>query len=116
MRKWLIKNFVLDYQHKLLGKKYKTSRSSRIIFPLFVITGILTARNLNLLEPTIFIWFMYFLTTTSLYFSFIHFRFYPVTWEELDDFQKYQYGFLKQKEITNEQYKEWLNLLKKFEN
>jgi hypothetical protein len=116
MRKWLVKNFVLDYQHKLFGKMWNAPRASRIIFPLFVITGFLTARNLDWPEPTPLIWFMYLLCAISLYFGFVHFQIFPVKWEELDEFQKYQYGFLKQDTMTSEQYIEWLEIIKKFEN
>jgi hypothetical protein len=114
MRKWLVKNFVLDYQHKMFGKTWNAPRASRIIFPLFVITGFLNARNLDWPEPTLLIWVMYLLCAVALYFGFVHFKIFPVKWEELDDFQKFQYGMLKGGELTSEQYIEWVKLSKKY--
>ena len=108
MRHWLVKNFVLDYELNLFGKQYNAPRASRIIFPLFVITGILNCLNDDWPTPTILISIFYLLTTISLYFGFMHFKIFPVTWIELDDLQKYQYGMVKSDKLTKEQYMEWL--------
>ena len=114
MRKWLVKNFVLDYMFTVFGTTYNAPRASRIIFPIFVITGILVATNPNWPNPTILIWFMYLVTTISLFFGFIYFRIYPINWEELDDFQKFQYGFFKGETLSSEQFLEWLKIKNKF--
>lgn len=108
MRKFLIKHFVLDYWFTLLGRRYNAPRASRIIFPLFVITGLV-----HTLEPSILSWCLIGLTVVSLYLGFVHFTlpWNKVKWEELDDIQKYQYGYAKR--LTNEQFKEWLIIVKK---
>jgi hypothetical protein len=114
MRKWLVKNFVLDYMITLFGETYNAPRASRIIFPIFIITGILVATNPNWPNPTILIWFMYFVTAISLFFGFIYFRLYPVKWEELDEFQKFQYGFFNGETLSSEQFIEWIKIKNKF--
>ena len=108
IRHWLVKNFVLDYYLTIFNIKYNAPRASRIIFPLFVITGMLICFNDDWPTPTIPIWIMYILVTLSLYFGFMHFKIFPVTWIELDDLQKYQYGYVKSDKLTKEQYLEWL--------
>jgi hypothetical protein len=114
MRKWLVKNFVLDYMVSIFGKTYNAPRASRIIYPAFVITGIANVFNDNWPTPTLFVWFMYLLTATSLFFGFVYFRFFPVKWEELDEFQKLQYGMFPYANLTEEQRKEWSKIYKKY--
>jgi hypothetical protein len=107
IRQFLVKNFVLDYRTKLFGKYYNSPRASRIIYPLMVIAGYLTATNPNYPYPSFLGWVFNGLLALSLFFGFIYFRFYPAKWEELDDFQKLQYGFFKFDELTPEQFKEY---------
>jgi hypothetical protein len=57
---------------------------------------------------------MYLLTATSLFFGFVYFRFFPVKWEELDEFQKLQYGMFPYANLTEEQRKEWSKIYKKY--
>jgi hypothetical protein len=115
MRKFLVRNFVLDYRVKLFGKYYNSPRASRIIFPLFVITGIANILNDDFPTPTPLIWFLYFLVALALFFGFVYFRFRPVKFNELDDFQKLQYGYAPFVNLTNEERKEWLKLVRKYE-
>jgi hypothetical protein len=114
MRKWLVKNFVLDYMVSIFGKKYNAPRASRIIYPVFVITGIANVFNDNWPTPTLFVWFMYLLTATSLFFGFVYFRFFPVKWGELDEFQKFQYGHFPYANLTTKQYQEWITIREKY--
>jgi hypothetical protein len=116
MRKWLVKNFVLDYTFKIFGKLYNAPRASRIIYPIFVITGLLVSTNPDWPTPTPLIWFMYFLCATALFFGFVYFKIKPAKWDELDEFQKYQYGFFSGANLTSEQFKEWLIIKKKYIN
>ena len=53
---------------------------------------------------------MYLLTATSLFFGFVYFQIKPAKWEELDEFQKFQYGSFKSESLTEEQYKEWVKI------
>lgn len=115
MRKFLVSNFVLDYRIKLFGKHYNAPRASRIIFPLFVITGIANILNNDFPTPNILVWIMYFLVSLALFFGFVYFRIYPVKFKELDDFQKLQYGYAPFIKLTTEERKEWLYLVKKYE-
>jgi len=85
MRKFLVKHFVLDY---FIGK-YHFPRASRIIFPLFMITGYLH------IEPDFFSWCMIGVTVVALFFGFVYFRMFPVSRYELDTSQKKQYDNIK---------------------
>ena len=107
MREFLVRNFVLDYQIKLFGKTYNAPRASRIIYPLMAITGWFAVTNPNYPTPTFFVWILYALLATALFFGFVYFRIHPVKWEELDDYQKFQYGFFPYVNLTKAQYKEW---------
>lgn len=98
-----MKHFVLDYRLKIFGKMYNAPRASRIIFPIMVITGYFAVTNPNYPTPTSFVWFLYTLLTIALFFGFVYFRINPVKWEELDDFQKFQYGVFKFDELTKQQ-------------
>ena len=126
MRKFLVKNFVLDYRGSWFGWKLKwftipkwefnAPRASRIIYPLMVLSGFLSSTNPDWPNPYFLLWIIYGITLLSLYFGFLHFHIKgnEVKWEELDDFQKYQFGAFKSEDLTNEQYKEWLLLIDKF--
>jgi len=104
MRKLLVKHFVLDY-FNIFGLPLKAVRASRIIFPLFVLTGILLILHDQCNLPYFFVIVAYLFDALSIYFGFVYFRIWPAQWEELDDEQKWQYGVLK--ELTEAQYKEW---------
>lgn len=113
VRQFIVKHFALDYMSKLFGKYRSAPRASRIIYPLMVVTGWFAVTNPDYPNPTLIIWMLYGLLATSLFLGFVYFRFYPVQWHELDDFQKYQYGGVKQETLSAEQFKEWLIILEK---
>ena len=115
MRKFLVRNFVLDYRVKIFGKCFNAPRASRIIFPLFVITGLANSFNQNFPTPTPFIWFLYFLVALSLFFGFVYFSIKPVKYSELDRFQKLQYGFIKFEELTPSEMSEWQIIRNRYE-
>lgn len=115
MRKFLVKNFVLDYQFKFLGKHFNSPRASRIIFPLFVITGIANVLNDNFPAPTLLIWVLYILTATALFFGFVYFQIYPVKFSELDKYQKLLYGTVALERLTKEEVEEWNKIKKDYE-
>lgn len=110
MRKFLVKNFVLDYQGNYFGWRFNAPRASRVIYPLMVITGFFSVTNPDWPTPTPLVWVLYALLATALFFGFIYFRIYPAKWEELDHHQKFQYGIFKANELTKEQYEEWLEI------
>jgi hypothetical protein len=110
MRKFLVRNFVLDYRGNYFGWKYNAPRASRIIYPLMVVTGYFAVTNPDYPNPTVLVWILYALLATSLFFGFVYFRFYPAKWEELDDYQKFQYGIFKAAELSREQYVEWVEI------
>jgi hypothetical protein len=115
MRKFLVKNFVLDYQIKLFKKCYNAPRASRIIFPLFVITGIANILNDNFPTPTILIWFLYALTALALFFGFVYFNIYPVKFSELDKYQKLLYGSVALERLTKAEIEEFEKIIKDYE-
>ena len=115
MRKFLVKNFVLDYKIKFFGKCYNAPRASRIIFPLFVITGTANALNDNFPTPTTLIWVLYALTVLALFFGFVYFHTYPVKFLELDNYQKLLYGFVAFERLTKDEIKEWEEIRKEYE-
>lgn len=106
-RELIVKNFVLDYSITIFGKTYNAPRASRVIFPVFVITGYFVATNPNYPTPNVFLWFMYAITAVVLYFGFVYFRFFPVKFDELDNQQKLQYGHFSYDKLTWSQRKEW---------
>ena len=85
MRKFLVKNYVLDY--KIFG--LNAPRASRITYPLFILTGVCWIK-LPLIG-----WFILPLLLASLFFEFIYFRIYPAQYNELDNEQKKQYDAIK---------------------
>jgi hypothetical protein len=115
MRKFLVKNFVLDYQINLFGTKYNAPRASRIIYPLFLITGLANGLNNNFPTPTPFIWFMYFVTALALFFGFVYFRYFPAKFSELDKRQKLQYGFFTLEGLTPKEIEEWWRIRNEFD-
>jgi hypothetical protein len=114
MRKLLIKHFVLDYMFNMFGTTFNAPRASRIIFPLMVITGYFSATNPDWPTPTLFVWLLYLLLASALFFGFVYFRIYPAKWKELDDFQKFQYGLHKSKSLTPTEYAEWVLINRKY--
>jgi hypothetical protein len=116
MRKFLVKHFALDYTTKIFGRHYNAPRASRIIFPLMVISGWFSTTNPDWPNPTPLVWFLYSLLATSLFFGFIYFRFYPAKWEELDNFQKFQYGVFKQEELSLSQFEEWKQIFEELDS
>ena len=113
MKKFLIKHFVLDYTIKILGWRSNAPRASRIIYPLVVLSGWISVTNPDCPTPTPLIWTLYSLLSISLYFGFIHFRYFPPQWEELDDFQKFQYGVFKSTDLIKEELDEWMEISEK---
>ena len=122
MRKFIVKHFALNYSTKLFGTTFTALRASRIIFPVFCLAGFLTAINPNWPELTWYTTLAYLLVGIVVYFGFIYFRFYPVKWNELDEYQKFQYGIAinsnqltKPKEYyTDIDWEEWQTLCNKF--
>ena len=110
IRQFLVRNFVLDYTFKLFGVQRNAPRASRIIYPLVVLSGWISVTNPDWPTPTPLIWALYSLLSISLYFGFVHFRYFPPQWEELDNFQKFQYGVFKSTDLTKEQLEEWMEI------
>jgi hypothetical protein len=89
IRKFLVQNYELSTHVRIFGKTIITLRAGRIIYPLFILIGVIIIGN-----PLTYTFFWYhipayiFLALT-IYFGFIHFRLFPYTWEELDTEQRY---------------------------
>jgi hypothetical protein len=83
IRLFIVHQFALGYQIRIGKLKLRTVRASRIIAPLFILTGILMATDKT---PDVLQWYDWIcisLTGLSLFFGFVY--------NELDDFQKVQY-------------------------
>lgn len=95
MRQWIIKNFALDAFLKINGVPLiRFPRASRIIAPLFVLSGIAEIYQTGeIIVET--------LTGIACIFGFLYFRFKPVEWHELSLVQKFQYA--QAKELTHVQ-------------
>lgn len=107
MRKLLINHFVLDFFINLFGTRYNFPRASRIIMPVFILTGWLH------MDPSTISWIMIGVTCLLMYFGFVHFKLWPPKFYELDDQQKFQYGLLQPNKLTPLQYKEWVKITEK---
>lgn len=119
IRKFLVRNYVLDYKGNFFGWKYNAPRASKILYPQMVITGYIVVTNINWPTPTLLIWILYGLLALSFWFGFPwfglgYFSLFPPKWEELDDFQKFQYGHFKGDSLSSEQFQEWLKIAQKF--
>lgn len=91
IRKLIVKHFALSYSFKLFGTTLTSLRASRVIMPLFILSGILTVANP--IWPTI-VWYTfisYTLTAIAVWLGFIYFWIWPVKREELDEEQKKQF-------------------------
>ena len=111
MRQLIVKHFALNYTFKVFNINITSLRASRIIAPLFLITGILVAFFTPMWPtPTLLLWLFYLLDAIAVFFGFIYFKFKPVKWDELDKDQKYQYGIFI--ELTGDQYLEWVEIRK----
>jgi len=113
IRLFIVRQFALNYLIKIFGiGPWRTGlRCTRIIFPLVAITGYFWVTSPDYPNPTALAIVLFILMCISLFIGFIYFRIWPVKWEELDDFQKYQYGYIKEEKLTPEQYIEWLRIL-----
>lgn len=112
IRKFIVRQFALAYTVKLFGKYWSAPRASRITYPIFVLTGFVHVTNPDWPTPTLLGWFLLLLTATCLYigfpwFGYGYFAKWPVKWEELDYWQKYQYGFEMQDVMSLQELNEW---------
>ena len=116
LRIFLVRQFALSYQIRIGKFKLSSLRSSRIIAPLFLITGIVLATDNN---PDAIQWYdicLIGLTLLSLFFGFCYFEIWPVKFDELDDYQKCQYFFYDPTLLSNDQYDEVMKILDEHPN
>lgn len=112
MRRLIVKLFALYYSFKIFKTTVSMPRASTIIYPLFLITGIVLAFfTPDYPRPTLLLWFLYFLDAVAVFFGFVYFRIKPIKWEELDDKQKYLAGSLIK--LTYNQFIEWREICEK---
>lgn len=113
MRRFLVKNFVLDYTFNLFGKNIRAVRASRIIAPLFLLTGLtILFYTPDWPTPSILLWILYALDVIAVFFGFVYFKIKPAKWEELDIQQKLQGGYFMK--LTSKELVEWSNIVKKY--
>lgn len=115
IRIFLVRQFALNRLTKVLGfiGPYRsTLRCTRIIYPLVVLTGYFWVQSPDYPHPTTLALILMIAMIISLLIGFVYFRFFPVKWDELDDFQKYQFGYMKEESLTKEQFEEWKDILR----
>jgi hypothetical protein len=108
MRKFLINYFALSYSVKVFGKTVNWVRAANIIFPLFVITGLLMVINDKIAYCVLPI------LAISVFYGFVYFEIYPIKETEidlLDDVQKYSYSICYNKNNAPKAYNSLLPLL-----
>ena len=113
IRLFIVHQFALGYEIRIFGKRFRSLRASRIIAPLFLLSGIVLATDKN---PDVLQWYdivLLSLTGLSLFFGFVYFQIWPAKYEELDDYQKYQYYIFKGRAVTPAQLKEVMELIRK---
>lgn len=99
LRKFIIRQFALNYTIKLFNRYWTALRVSRYIMPCFIITGLSFVYNDS--NWNAFSVFFGLLTLIFLFFGFLYFEFYPIKQNEynlLDEDQKRQWDFYYQKE------------------
>ena len=114
MRIFLVRQFALNRLTRILGfigPLRSTLRCTRIIYPLVVLTGFFWVTSPDYPHPTTLALVLMIAMIISLFIGFVYFRIFSVKWDELDDFQKYQFGYMKQEALTPEQFEEWKDIL-----
>nr|DAI55968.1 MAG TPA: hypothetical protein [Bacteriophage sp.] len=108
MRKFLINYFALNYSVKVFGKTVSWVRAANVIFPLFVITGLLMTINTTIAYCILPI------LAVSVFCGFVYFEIYPLKETEidlLDNVQKYSYSIYYNKNNAPKAYNSLLPLL-----
>ena len=91
MRKFLVRNIELSTHITLFGKTFVTLRAPRILFPLFVLCGIVIVG-----DPATYTFYWYHVPAYlallgGIWMGFFHYRFFPYSWADLDFEQQYFY-------------------------
>lgn len=108
LRKIIVKLFALGYIIKTSKTKAITFlRCGPIIALSLVVSGYFGATNPNYPTPSFSIWILYCITVYFFFLGFIYFRIWPVKWEELDYWQKFQYGFKMKHKMSIQELNEW---------
>ena len=106
IRNLIIKLFALDYIVKIGKRSSNFLRAANIIFPLSALVSVLVIED-SWEVPMFLILIAVFALIVSLFFGFIYFRYYPVTFDELDTSQKWQYGKNNYSALDSEELGEW---------
>lgn len=89
MRKLIVRHFALDCWVQIGNRTFNFTRASRVIFPLFILSGLASIYESYQLIA-------YSLTALSLFFGFAYFPIFGgVKYDELNDVQKFQYQLKK---------------------
>lgn len=107
LRKFIIKNYSGYYRFKIFNKYWFALKCTRIMFPYFVIMGIIfsipPAYTFQWYEYIILGGFIIQLWITFSWFGIGYFQLFPTKWKEMDDFNKYLYVNHFPERITKEQ-------------
>lgn len=112
-RIFIVRQLALSYRKKIFGRYYNTLRAVRWFMPTMlvnIVVGIINYMNGDFSNPGFYTWNVYGLSLIVAYFVFINFRFFPVKWEELDNYQKFMYGKYNHSKLTDSQREEFYKL------
>lgn len=88
MRKQIIKFFAIDYKVFIFGRLVSWTRSANIIFPLFLLCGLLTISD-NIAAYCL-LPIAYSLLAIAVFFGFLYFHLKPLTDSDYDYFDQVQ--------------------------
>ena len=101
-RKLLVKLFVGDMMVQLFGKAFHYARAANIIVPsIMLLAYLLTDSDYPKIAGNDYIGLG--VLAISIFFGFAYFRIKPVSWEELSNDQKFQYGNFSTVKLTYNQ-------------
>lgn len=93
MRYYIIKYFALSHACRVFGKTITFVRAANIIFPIFLLNGLYAILTDSYAFDSFFGILFFIILLIALFFGFVYFRIYPVSYEELEDYQqKWFYG------------------------
>jgi hypothetical protein len=118
MRKFIIKYYSGHYTCNIFKIKITALKCTRIMFPYFVIMGIISCIPptdiLNWYDILLLIGFIFQVWLTFPLFGIGYFELYPTKWEEMDDYNKFLFGFHFPERLNIEQKKYYKKLFTKY--
>lgn len=101
LRRLLVKYCALSYRVNIFGSDFSYLRVTTLIMPSFCLFAVLCS-----LDYTLGAWIAGIWLALTVYIGFLYFNFYPVSWGELDNYQKLVYGDYDRSKLSKEELKE----------